>query len=102
MNEPSSQSYSLLKGNLQGIQQEQQKTSRLQRAGKHALIWHPCSPLCCPIIHNRTYLPRHGNSSWVTRKADTKPPLIKKPLQVELSSGTRSAWPPDEFNVSMC
>lgn len=95
MNEPSSQSYSLLKGNLQGIQQEEQQTSERQTAGKHTLI-------CCSVIRNRTHLPRQGSSSWVTSKADTKPQLIKKPLQVELSSGTRSAWPPEEFNVYMC
>lgn len=80
MNEPSSQSYSLLNGNVRGVQQEEQASSGRQRAGKHALIRCPCSPLCCSITHNGVHLPRHGNSSWVTRKADTKPPLIRKPL----------------------
>lgn len=47
----------------------------------------PCTPLCCSVIHNRMHLPRHGNSSWVDRKADTKPLLIKKHLQLEWSSG---------------
>ena len=49
----------------------------------------PCTALCCSVIHNRMHLPRHGNSSWVDRKADTKPLLIKKLLQLELPCNTK-------------
>lgn len=47
----------------------------------------PCTPLCCSVIYNRMHLPRLGNSSWVDRKADAKPLLIKKHFQLKWSSG---------------
>ena len=45
----------------------------------------PCTPLCCSVIYNRMHLPRLGNSSWVDRKADAKPLLIKKHFQLKWS-----------------
>ena len=63
----------------------------------------PCTPLCCSVIHNRMHLPRHGNSSWVDRKADTKSLLIKKHFATGMVFWqTQSTLPPDGFNVYMC
>lgn len=95
MNERINESnYSVLSGNFGGRKSAggTTETAGGREQGSINSFRHSVLPLYCPLLFFNTQQDAPAQTwglSFVERKADTKPLLIKKLLQLELSSNTK-------------